>query len=61
VLEFYAAARHEDWPCPRDFLRELGRLMPKRRVWRQGQALTVYAVLDSEVVPMPRQRARKVT
>ena len=59
VLQLYAAARCEAWPCPRDFLRELGRVMPKRRIWRQGQALTVYAVLESEVVPIAqRKRAR---
>ena len=59
VLQLYAAARREAWPCPRDFLRELGCLMPKRRIWRQGKALTVYAVLESEVVPIAqRKRAR---
>ena len=57
VLDLYAAARCEGWPCPRDFLRELGHLMPKRRVWREGQALTVYAVLESEVVPHARKVA----
>ena len=55
--------RHRRGPNPlslaSDFLRELGWLMPKRRIWRQGQALTVYAVLESEIVPMPGQRARK--
>ena len=59
VLQLYAAARREAWPCPRDFLRELGHLMPRRRIWRQGQALTVYAVLESEIVPLRKQHARK--
>ena len=40
----------------RDFLRELGRLMPKGRVWREGQALTVYGVLASEVVPIAQRK-----
>ena len=60
VLELYAAARCKGWPCSRDFLRELGRLMPKGRVWREGQALTVYAVPKCEVVPMTRQGERRV-
>ena len=60
VLQLYAAARCEDWPCPRDFLRDLGRLMPKSRIWRQGQALTVYAVLKSEVVPIAQRKHARV-
>ena len=59
VLQLYATASHDGWPCARDFLRELSRVMPKRRIWRQGQALTVYAVLESEIVPLRKQHARK--
>jgi hypothetical protein len=61
VLQLYADARWEGWPYPLDFLRELGRVMPKRRIWRQGQALTVYSVrpAESKIVPLTRHHARQ--
>ena len=57
VRQLYTQARRPDWPCYRDFAKELGLLMRRRRVWRSGKGLTVYVVLPAgaEVVAMPER------
>jgi len=62
VKALYLEAAGQDpswpyWPPYRDFARELGLLMPRKRVWRQHQALTVYGVQAAEVVDLAQERA----
>jgi len=57
ALYLEAARRRWPWPPYRDFARELGLLMPRKRVWRQRQALTVYSLRPREVVQLARERA----
>jgi len=56
-LYLEAASQHWPWPPYRDFARELGLIMPRKRVWRQRQALTVYAVQPREIVQLAQRRA----
>jgi hypothetical protein len=57
VKDLYLEAARQGWPPYRDFARELGRIMPRKRVWPEGQSLTVYRVEPPEVVQPACKRA----
>lgn len=64
VRQLYQDARKVGWPPYKDFARELKRLMPRRRYWREGQGKrgpTVYDVPPAaavvELAAVGRKRA----